>query len=289
MSRTVLNGLLLLVVIGLAAAVWLSPSTRHPAPPALLPGLAPDGITRVDIQRRGEPDIVLEKDAHGWELTAPFRVPANDVRVAAVTALAGAESRGGFSAAGRDLKPFGLDPPAARVALNDTTVALGGVEPISARRYVKVGNTIRLVPDYYTNGITAPAADFVSLALLPEGHRPVAIAAPGITLRRGKDGHWVDVGAAGAPGSALDAFADRWHRARALDVEPAPAGAASSGTVTVETAAGPPLVFDIAQRSPELILARRDLGVAYHFPASETVKLLQLAPPAAAHDAGGSG
>ena len=58
-----------------------------------------------------------------------------------------------------------------------------------------------------------------------------------------------------------------------------PAGG-SHDTVTVGLGDGrPAVVFDIVSRAPELVLGRRDLAMAYHFPASEAVKLLSLSAP----------
>lgn len=279
-SRAILNWVLLGGAVILAAVVYFLPAQKdRPPPPPLITGMTPEKIEHIHIKRTGKPDIDLVRDHRQWRLTAPLHAAANGFRADALASVVEADSERRFSAVGEDLSKFGLDPPRARLQLDHVTVSFGDRDPIGGRRYVQVGDVIHLIPDYYYQNITAETPDFVSLSPLPEGAEPLSFTLRGLSLRRDDSGHWTQVtGARHAAAQAVDDFVHRWRQAQALEVTRyTPSD--SHDTVTVGLGRGrPALVFDIIAKQPELVLGRRDIGVAYHLPASQVQKLLTLSP-----------
>jgi len=273
---------LLCAVVILAAVVYFTPAQKNkPPPPSLIAGITPGKINHIHITRAGKPDIDLVRNHRHWRLTAPLRTAANGFRADALVSVVEADSDRRFSAAGRDLAKFGLDPPQARLQLDHITIVFGDREPISGRRYVQVGDMIHLIPDYFFQSVTADTPDFVSLSLLPKGADPVSFILPGLVLRRDGGGDWVrEHRMRHTDAGALSKFVDRWRRAEALEVTRyTPAGAHDTVTVGYHRGTSA-LVFDIISRKPELVLGRRDLGMEYHLPASQTAKLLTMSPVA---------
>lgn len=281
-SRAILNWVLLGGVAILAAVVYFLPGHKQtPPPPPLIAGVTPENIHHIHITRTGKQDIDLVREHHQWRLTAPLRAAANGFRADALASVVEADSGRRFSAAGEDLSKFGLDPPRARLQLDQVIINVGDSEPISGRRYVQVGDVIHLIPDYFYQNVAADTPDFVSLSPLPEGAEPVSFTLPDFTLRRDDNGHWKQTtGARHADGQDIDGFVSRWRQAQALEVARYTPAGGSRNTITVGLSGGrPALVFDIVSRDPELVLGRHDLAMAYHFPASEAAKLLTLSAP----------
>ncbi len=279
-SRAILNWALLCAVVILAAVVYFTPAHKDKPPPPLIAGMTPRGIEHIHIARPGKPDIDLVRKYRHWQLTAPLHTAANGFRADALASVVEADSDRRFNTAGQDLAKFGLKPPRARLQLDNTTVAFGDREPISGSRYVQVGDVIHLIPDYYFQSVTADVPDFVSLSPLPGGAEPVRFTLTNcLALKRNKDCVWAQIaGDRHADARSVNEFVGHWRQAEALEVTRyTPAG--SHDTVTVGLDQGhAALVFDIVSRRPELVLGRRDLGMAYHFPASQTAKLLMLSP-----------
>jgi hypothetical protein len=278
-SRALLNWILLGAVAILAAAAYFLPRQGNTPPPPLIAGISPDAIDHIHIQRAGQPDIELVRKGGHWRLTAPLQAAANGFRADALASVVAADSERSFNAAGADLGKFGLDPPRARLRLNEAHINVGGTEPITGRRYVQVGDTIHLIPDDFFHDVSAAAPEFVSLSPLPAGAEPVRFTLPGFVLQRNGGGHWSPVtGTPHGDAGAADDFVARWRQAQALEVTRyTPSG--PRDTVTVDLGQGrSALVFDIIAEQPTLVLGRRDLGVAYHFTASQGTTLLKLSP-----------
>jgi hypothetical protein len=78
---------------------------------------------------------------------------------------------------------------------------------------------------------------------------------------------------------AIQTLIDAWQNAAALWVKPYAKGT-PQGSITVQlTTPAQTLHFDIMARQPELILARPDLGLQYHFSAESAKALLELPAP----------
>lgn len=281
-SRAIVNWTLLVLVIALAAITYIIPTHKKTPPPPLIADLAPGQVTRVHIERPGRESVSLAKESGHWFVTAPVKARANDFRINALLAVVQASSHTRFKAAGEDLGKFKLAPPRARLKLNDTEIKFGDVDPVNDRRYVQVGDMIHLIPDFYFQHVTAGVADFVSLSLLPADAKPVQFEFPGFTLKRGQAGKWTLAGGGRRAGAqAVDDLVAQWRRAEALEVKRyTPSEHHDTITVTFDKG-HEPLRFAIVARKPELVLARADIGMAYHFTTSQAHKLLDLAPRAA--------
>lgn len=278
--RSVLNLALLALAAALAALVYWEPGLERPAGPAKLTTLAPADITRLVIRPQRGQEIRLERDAGTWMMRAPIAAYANEFRIDALLGIAQADSQAQFAAATLDLAKFRLDAPATVLQLNDLELAFGDSEPLDHRRYVRVGATVHLIGDDYFYRLQTDFPSFVSSRLLPPQARPAQIRLPGFSIERA-DGQWRLAPAQQQPSmDALNGFVDEWARAQAVELDRY-AGEPAQGaiTVTLEGAAAP-LEFLLLEAEPELVLARADLGLRYHFTAEQARRLLQ--PPAEA-------
>jgi hypothetical protein len=105
-------------------------------------------------------------DGH-WQMREPFVLPADDAAVDTLVAIALAPVRFRHAAATLDAGKLGLDPPQATLRLDATVITFGTTDAIHGDRYVKVGDTIALVPDRFS----------MQLFAAPENELAAAVAA----------------------------------------------------------------------------------------------------------------
>jgi hypothetical protein len=120
--------------------------------------LALDPLTRIDTTavRTLAVDCIgctsrrFEKVDGHWQMRAPFARAADDARIAKLVAIATAPVRFRHAADSFDPRKLGLDPPQATLQLDDMALHFGTTDAIHGDRYVRVGDTIALVPDRFS-------------------------------------------------------------------------------------------------------------------------------------------
>lgn len=137
-----------------------------------LTALAPEAVTRIVLERAGEPAVRLRRRDTGWEMTEPFAVPVIADAVAALLPVARAPVTRTLPVAGLDLAELGLERPPVRLRLDGLELRFGSTEPVADRRYVQQGDTVHLIDDRYLPRLLTPAADLISRRLLPPGFSP---------------------------------------------------------------------------------------------------------------------
>ncbi|MBL6749146.1 MAG: DUF4340 domain-containing protein [Nevskia sp.] len=286
MNRKRLNLILALVALALVGVAVLS-QKKPPAKGAALTALKAEAVDHIVVHHPDSADLVLQKSAGKWQLSAPVLAAADPTEVAGLSALAEQETHATLEPKEVKLADLGLDPPGFSVTLNNVKLDFGGVEPLSYRRYVQAGSRIYLIDDPAGSTVGADYAHLLSKALLPQGSSIASIAVPGLGIARTADGKGWNVTPADphAGSDAPQKLADAWSAAQSEwnTAAPAPgsaaAGAAGTGTATVTLGNGQALVFRIVSRDPQFVLARDDLKVQYVLGAGEADRLLKLAVP----------
>ncbi len=282
-GRALTNAALLLAAIALGALVWNRPQHRPPRARPPLAALAPHRITDITITRPGHPMIRLQRAGTGWLLERPFKARADRFRVEALTDIGTARPSDRFPAPQTSLAGFGLAPPMAVVSFGHQPIAIGRRRPFGDLRYVRVGNTIALVPAEIIHPRRLTSDSFVSTRLLGSRVHPVAFTLPRFRVVR-HHGVWgLDPNPPGLSHDRINAFVDKWRYARALAVTRYH-GARPIGQVVIryeqgslkKAAATRTLVIDIIATHPELLLVRRDQGLEYHFPEQVGDQLLHM-------------
>ena len=178
------TGLLLglLIVVGL---VWLlfprgktpadlepPPSPRTPATTDLLdPRPKDEDIVRVEVERPGQPRLVLERSAasaeagveQDWRMVEPLAAPAEPFKVSGlVRTLTGLQSQSQFepgAAGAPSAADAGLEPPAATITLVDTQ---------GKRTAVQIGKKAAMSNDTYVRLAERPTIHVVARDLRPQ-------------------------------------------------------------------------------------------------------------------------
>jgi hypothetical protein len=207
-------------------------------------------------------------------LSAPFTARADPVRVQRLLAIAAARATHRLAAI--DLDRFDLNRPEARVILDGHSFGFGVVSAVAREQYVLAGDAVYTVSASLGAGLPARAVDLASRRLFGPDETLVRIRLKDLSATS-RDGSWVlDPAVADLSQDDVNRWVDEWRLATALRVEPYARGG-THGEIGIELRGGGRLALAIVGREPELVLARPDEKLQYHFVA-ETAKRL-LSPP----------
>lgn len=280
-KRNLLNLVLLLVVAGLALLAWLEPGKEEAPAPVKLTALEAATIERIRIERPAGELELARRDGR-WQLSTPASAPANSVRTDAILSIAGMESLRSQPVAGLDLAAYGLAEPAVRLFLDDTRIDFGNATPLDQRRYVRVGDTLHLIPDLRYYQLIGGWNTYVDLQLLEEGSQLERLELPQLTLVN-DDGSWrPEPVPEHWSADAASALVYTWQHAQAMEVREHKEAAEGEEVRLYLRGRDAPLRFVIAAREPDLVLQRPDLGLAWHLVPERAAELLELTPPAEA-------
>lgn len=166
---TRINLMLILVVAALGFAVYWqvnSEVARYEPPLSIL---KPEQITEVTVSclqcivRRFE-----RIDGH-WMMREPYNLPADDAQLARLLSIATSQVRSRRSLTSLDAKKIGLDPALISLDLGPAHFDIGTTDAFNGDRYVRVGDTIAMVPDRFSPFLVAAPPSELDRHLLPRG------------------------------------------------------------------------------------------------------------------------
>jgi hypothetical protein len=276
-SRTLLN-LALFCLAGLLALIVVYRPGIEPEPvPQTLTALSADGISRIEVTRAAREPLHFTRQAGDWVLAGSSELPASNFQIHALLALLQAQATRSYPADSLDLEALGLNPPQATLLLDDISFNIGITDAVDKLRYVQTGNTVFLVTDRYQHLINADWSSFVERRLLPASASLSRLQLPEFTLSLAADRQWQLYPADPAVSTeALQSLVSSWEQATAYYVR-RHQGNADTGTITLEFSdKEKPVTLHIMAHSPELILARPELGIQYHLQSNMAQTLLAL-------------
>lgn len=305
MKLPTLNLLLLLIAAGLFGwlvidehAEQLSMAKAIERQPPLT-ALDPNAVRRIRLHHPDSADIVLEKAASGWQITAPVALAADLLPIADLLALVNREARGSLDPAKVRRAELGLDPPLATIQFDDTVIAIGATEPLKRSRYVQriapAGDArIQLVDDFPAEPFDEDFTDLVNKALLPFDAVITRMALPGLIVSRDPAAAdaWTTIPALPADRqAALEQRLRAWHEVRAVATLPPMIDTAADGNaaadITVALGNVEPRAFRIVDKAGARFLQRLDVPVSYQLSPADADRLLQWpATPAVRTPAG---
>ncbi|MCE2999805.1 MAG: DUF4340 domain-containing protein [Betaproteobacteria bacterium] len=253
-----LNLLLFAVVLALAAVVAYRPAKD--AAPATLSAVKPAAVGNMALLRPGRPPIELRQREGRWWIEAPFKARADEFLVLRLLSIL--EARPLSQLPGGDLKRYELDLPQAVLDIDGVSYAFGAINPVTSEQYLRAGDRIYAIELRHGAALPARAQALVRRVLLDEDERPLAVILPQAAVRK-VEGRWQREPAAHDPGGDdLQIYVDRWRQASAAAAEPHD-GRTAIADIRLELEGGRSVVFGILQRSPQLVLWRRDNGLQY--------------------------
>ena len=163
-STTRVNLVLMLLVAVLGMALWLSPEPDLSYPP--LTALLPTQVERLQLDNRHADGLLIERRDTRWQILHPAPLLADSQRVERLLAIVQAPVLHAQPLPA-SLQPFGLEPPQARLQLNDLLLEIGNTEPLQHHRYLRIGETLYLIKDIYPQLLFAPPDYYLAEPLEP--------------------------------------------------------------------------------------------------------------------------
>jgi hypothetical protein len=285
-SRWLINLALLVVVVGVALALYLAPQPKQEQAVAIqVSSLAPAQVSSISIEFPAKKPMELKKRDGRWFLTQPLAVRAGQGAVDQVLSILTATSVDKFDAS--DPARYGLDHPALVLKLDAETFNFGTYNPVSGKQYVGNRNSVYLVDSKYSEAAAIQVVEMIDKNLLAPDEQIAGFDFSrleqwedhGLKLDLDK-GQWKVSRADAKPKQdELNAwFGDSWGTLIAMSVEPyKPDSRSKYPSFEIRLKNGKTLHFDKQSESPELILARPDEGLRYHFPQDVGFQILN--PP----------
>lgn len=295
-KRWIINLILLCVVAALVAFLYL-----RPKPDAQQTGLHELSsyklaeFNAISVEFPAKATLSFEKVNGFWRITAPNKTRADQTSVQRILSIIAAKSKNKivsdkFSRA--ELEKFGLTSPAVKLKLfrtanNAEEFLFGTHNPVNDEQYVAHRNAIYLVSNAYGEAAATELIELVDKAPLKPTEKVAGFNFSQLeqwTASRLNvdlvDGKWrVSIAAAKPQQNELNEWLDySWVHTLAKSVEfYTPDRSATHPSFEIKLADGSKAHFDKIQESPDLILARPDEGLLYHFPADAGFTMLN--PP----------
>lgn len=276
-SRTLTNILLLLVL--LAFIGFYINTKNNPVEIQRITSISLSEINNIRIPRDNKADIVLQKNTLSsgeteWRMIKPYAIKSHQFRVNTLLGLSQTPIDESYDSSALNLQHYALDKPRARIIFNDTEISFGKANPLNNKRYLKIGNKLALVNDQTYPLISAQAATFVDLRLLPE-QAITALSLADLQIKKTETAHWKSTSKT-LPDNALSAdqiqtLLENWRSAQAFAVHKyMPRKKLAIVKISFKDNA---IEFELSDDDPWLILARPDLGIEYHLDSSLKQKL----------------
>jgi len=263
-NRLLLNVLLLLLVIGIAAFLYFKPKTVEDKPEQFkLSTLKADEITRIEVSLRKGTPVVLEREGEQWFLTAPFRARADNFEARRLADLVRAVSDQKLPAT--DLGRFELEPPFATVILDKQTFTFGTINRMLKAQYVMTGDSVFMVNPQYAQAIPPQPERMADNRLWTTPEQQIV----GVELPKFKveqvDGNWVVTPKPPITPTQddLNRFIDEWKLSSGTLTQPAKLKPSKEQAI-VRMKDGKSVTVNLASRDPEFIVIRPDEGLQYH-------------------------
>jgi len=273
-SRWLLNLVLLLLVAGVALALYLVPKQKGAAPDKVaVSSVDPASIGKISIEFPAKAAVVLEKQDSRWFLSQPYKARASHEVVGQILSILTATTEEKLP--GDDPSRYDLDHPVLKLHLDGEEFVFGTINPLDGRQYVGYHGAVYLLPSSHAEVASTQVVEMLDKHLLGPDEQIAGFdfsrleqwEPTGLRLNH-DNGQWkVSIAAAKPVQKEIDAwFSENWKDLTALSVEPyQPDARAKYPSFEIKLKNGKTLHLDKLRESPELQLARPDEGLIYHF------------------------
>ncbi len=287
-SRWLVNFILLLLVAGIAAFLYLRPKpVETSAQVYTVSRLDPMSFSRVSISLPGKTPVHLEKQQGRWFMTQPYQARADLAMVGRVLSLAVATTKEKLPAT--DLARFGLDHPSLKVTIDNEEFSFGMYHPVTGDQFVAYKDAVYVLPTVYADGATTQPLELLDKRLLNDEEQQIVgfdfskleqWELTSLTLDMQQNGKWKVLPEKGkvSQDEINEWYASNWQNVVAKSVEAYKSDRQPHPYFTLKLKNGKTLRIDKIQESPELLLAREDLHILYHLPQDAGFTMLN--PPA---------
>jgi hypothetical protein len=288
-SRWLVNLGLLLLIAGLGLFLYFNPKKEAPTfNEVKMSEISPADVSKLEIEFPAKNPVVLEKRDGHWKLVQPYAARAGDVAVSKILAVLNADSVDKFDVS--DLARFGLDNPSLRLKLDGREILFGTYNPVNGRQYVAFGNSVYLISTQFYDAAGTQIVELLDKQLLAPNEQVAGFdfshleqwEETGLVVKHEGEAWKVSIPGAKPDKAKMDEwFGDGWQTLSAKSVEPYKRNSQENHPYfEILLQDGKRIRVEKHLESPEMILARPDEAMQYHFPSDLGFALLN--PPVGA-------
>ena len=291
-NRWILNLVMLALVAGLVAFLYLRPQANNDAPVQYeVTTLKLADFNAIKVEFPTQAPTTFEKVNGLWRMTAPYKTRADQLSVQRILAIIAAKTKDKFSGADKD--KFGLNNPQLRLKLSGVSgteeFIFGTFNTVTDEQYVGYKDSVYLLPSSYAEAATAQPIEIIDKTPLTLAEAKQIAGFDYAHLEQWEDiglqvdivdGKWkTNASKAKITQNELNEWLDfSWKQAQAKQVELyTPDRKITYPSFKIKLKDGTKVHFDKIQESPDLLLGRPDEGLMYHF--SNDVGFNMLNPP----------
>lgn len=291
-NRWLLNFVMLLIVGGLVAFLYLRPEVMSNTPNHYVISqlkMADFKVIKVEFPARKA--VAFEKSDGFWRMTAPYKARADQPSVQRILSIIAAISREKFPA--NDLAKYGLNNPELKIQLTSSNgveeFVFGTRNPVTEEQYMAYKDAVYQVQAGYSEAASVQPIELVDKLPLGPAELKQINGFNFSHLEQWEEsglnvdivaGNWkVNIAKAKPTQNEMNEWLEfGWKQSPAKSVELyIPDRKTAFPSFEVKFKNGKKVRFDKIQESPELLLARPDEGLIYHF--SNDIGFNMLNPP----------
>jgi len=274
-KRWLINWLLIALI-----AIFAYAGIRYQQKTAYMPKNSITSLKLQDIHtaviQAADKHFVLSNSGNQWLLEKPVQWPANNITVERLISIVNSEPDSRLPAGGIDLATFGLQFPKAILTLNNTRILFGATNNIGGRRYVMIGSTIYLLPDIHLHFINQGVNGLIDHRLLPRSIPLQSLQLNDVSLSKSSDGTWQADAIGEIDVDRVNRLVNNWQTLAAGNIKIYDKSKKSSQKMIAGLQHGKQIDFLLMSVKPEIVIARPDLGVQYHFAEKQYYDLLSI-------------
>lgn len=272
-KRWLINYLLffLIILMGWYGRPITAPETLSKA----ILSAEPQDIKSIRIETKNE-ILDFKKILNHWYFSSPIQWPASDINLKRMTSLVNLEPHSSIPSSKIDISTLGLRFPNAVITLNEDVIVLGDNNPINHRRYLLINDMVHLVADNHLPLTSLGLVGFINKTMLPKSINLTQLKQPQFTLSRKDSASWsVDKPPTEYSADQSNQLISHWQTLESSNIKPYKIKGTPLKKIIAQTSEGA-LEFYLLSIQPEIVLARPDLGVEYHFDDSHYYDLFSL-------------
>ncbi len=235
----------------------------------------PQDVKTIRIETKDE-ILQFSKVLNHWNFTSPIQWPASDINLKRIASLVNLVPHSSLPSDQIDISTLGLRFPKAFITLDEDIIAFGDTNQIGNRRYLLVNNTVHLVLDNHLPLTSAGLTGFINKTLLPKTLSLTRLQLPQFTLSRDDSASWtVDKTFDSYSADQSNQLIAQWQSLESPKIELYENKTTPLKKIIASTTQGD-IEFYLLSIQPEIVLARADLGIQYHFDGAFYYDLFSL-------------
>ncbi|RDH82957.1 MAG: hypothetical protein DIZ80_11885 [endosymbiont of Galathealinum brachiosum] len=228
----------------------------------LLTSMNTDKINTIQIHKNSTHDIKFNKDNNNiWRMTSPYNLKAHQFRINTLLGLIQTPVDTRYDIEALDLSDYALEPPRARITFDQTDVLFGKTNPVNNKRYLLADNKMVLLNDQVYPLVSAQAASFIDLSLIPDDFTIKRIETPSTLIQLVND-TWESSKANKLNADQIQSLLQHWKSAQAFAVHKY-MPRKQLGKIEIRDRSET-ITFEITDDDPWLILAIPEINIEYH-------------------------